>query len=156
MEELETVDTVLELHRTKKIDWMLRQRIIILIILAALFGYATVVDIVSFGANPWPVTWFFPGGVLAGFLWFYRMTPVHWDENTGTMKIRRFDIAGLFFLGLYFLSRAVLSQILSSEISSVIGVAIATYSSMCGIMVGRLLGLFGVMHRIHTEQLKKQ
>ena len=155
MEEFDSVDTVLELHRTKKIDWMLRQRIVILIILAALFGYATVVDIVSFHANPWPVTWFFPGGALAGFLWFYRMTPVRWDEKTGTMKIRAFDIAGFFFLGLYFLSRAILAQILSTEISSVIGVAIATYSSICGIMVGRLLGLFGVIHKIHTEQSKK-
>jgi ABC-type microcin C transport system permease subunit YejE len=83
------------------------------------------------------------------------MTPVHWDDKKGKIKIRPFDIAGLFFLALFIISRAVIINVLSARISSVIGVAIATYSIFCGVMIGRLLGLFGVIHRIHIEQSQK-
>lgn len=155
MEEFDTVDTVLELHRDKKIDWFLRLRIAILFILAFLFGGTVVFDLFEYHANPWPVTWFFAGGFIAGYIWFHRMTPIHWDEESQTMKVRRFDVVAILFIVLYVISRLVFEFVIKTEITNTIAVSIATYSAICGIMFGRILGLFRVIHDLHTTHSKK-
>lgn len=151
---MEELDTVLELHKEKKIDWFLRFRIATMAVVAFVFGATVVRDIVTYHANPWPVLWFVPLGFCAGYFWFYRMTAIHWDEETKSMKIKRFDSVGVIVLMLYGISRLLLKFVLEAEISSVIGVSVATYSVVFGLVVGRMFGLFRVMHRLHSENAK--
>ena len=56
-----------------------------------------------------------------------------------------------FFIILYFSSRFVFESVVKTEITNVVGVSIATYSAICGIMFGRILGLFRVIHELHKN-----
>lgn len=146
---MEELDTVLELHKAKKIDWLLRLRIVMLVVAAGLFAFAALFDVFEYHVNPWPVVYFSFGGFVAGAAWFYKMIPVQWDEQKQLMRIKRFDFASIVLIGIYFLSRLLLKEIIEAEGVSVIGVSVAMYSTIFGIMVGRTLGLFRVIHNLH-------
>lgn len=148
----EELETIKDLHKKGKLDKRLVWRLVILAIASTITFCVLLYDLLWQNLEFFPVVGFVLLGFIFGYFIFMRMNKVMWDEEKQIIAMGRFDMITIVLIILYVLYRIGIDKYLAGKYEDAFEVSAYSLSTLFGGMIGRFLGTFYAIDKVHKEK----
>lgn len=146
------LDTVLSLLKEKKVHKKLLFRLVVLTITTVIYGGIFVYDILWKGLPVWITLPFIILSYIAGMVFFSKIGSVTWDAKKEILLAGKMDIFGFVLIALYIAIRFNTETLIGHVYTNTLIISGLSISVFFGMMLGRLLGTFKIIHRATLEK----